>query len=66
MLREISLFGALAPSPLLYLVAALPAFLVFDRAATGVGVYRFLWHPALARLALFVCVFVGLILLTRT
>ena len=66
MLREISLFGALAPSPLLYLVAALPLYLVFDRAAAKVGIYHFLWHPPLARLAFFVCVFTGLILLTKT
>ena len=64
MLREIALFGALAPSPLLYVGAAVPLFFILDRVAAGVGVYGFVWHPPLARLALFVCVFTGLVLLT--
>jgi len=64
MLREIFLFGALAPSPLLYVGAAVPLFLILDRVARAGGVYSFLWHPPLARVAFFVCVFTGLFLLT--
>jgi hypothetical protein len=65
MLREISLFGALVPSVLLYFPAAIALFLVIDRLASPLGLYRLVWHPPLVRLALFVCLFAGLVLLTR-
>ena len=64
MLREIVLFGALAPSLLLYFLAAIPLFLVFDRIASPLGFYRLVWHPPLVRLALFACLFSALVLLT--
>jgi len=63
MLHEVSLFGALAPSALLYFLAAIPTFLVLDRLLSRLGAYRLMWHPPLARLALFVCLFYGLSLL---
>jgi hypothetical protein len=62
MLREIPLFGALAPSLLLYFLAAVPVFLMIDRLASPLGFYRLVWHPPLVRLALFACVFSGLVL----
>ena len=65
MLREISLFGAGVPSVLLYFLAAIPLFLVIDRLASPLGLYRLVWHPPLVRLALFVCLFSGLVLLTK-
>ena len=65
MLREISLFGAFVPSLLLYFLTAIPLFLAIDRLASPLGIYRLVWHPPLARVALFVCVFSGLVLLTR-
>lgn len=64
MLREVGLFGALAPSLLLYFLAAIPLFLVIDRLAWPLGFYRLVWHPPLVRLALFACVFSGIVLLT--
>jgi len=64
MLREIGLFGALVPSLLLYFPAAIVLFLAIDKLATPLRVYRLVWHPALVRLALFVCLFSGLVLLT--
>ena len=64
MLREISLFGAGVPSLLLYFLAAVPLFLVVDRLARLLGLYRLVWQPPLVRLALFVCLFSGLVLLT--
>ena len=64
MLREVPLFGALAPSLLLYFPVAVAVFLVLDRLAMRLGAFRLFWHPPLARLALFVCVFSGLVLLT--
>jgi protein AaeX len=65
MLREVALFGALAPTLLLYFLAAIPLFLMIDRLASPLGFYRLVWHPSLVRLALFVCLFSGLVLLTK-
>jgi hypothetical protein len=65
MLREIDLFGGLAPSLLLYFLAAIVLFLVIDQILSLIGFYRLVWHPPLARLALFVCLFSGLVLFTR-
>ena len=65
MLREVSLFGALVPSLLLYFLAAIPLFLVIDWLASPLGLYHLVWHPPLVRLALFVCLISGLVLLTR-
>jgi protein AaeX len=64
MLREIGVFGALMPSLLLYFVMAIPLFLGIDRLASPLGLYRLVWHPPLVRLALFVCLFSVLVLLT--
>ena len=64
MLREIALFGALMPSLLLYFLASVLLFLAIDRIASPLGFYRLVWHPPLVRLALFVCVFSGLVLAT--
>jgi hypothetical protein len=64
MLREIALFGAGVPSLLLYFLAAVLLFLVLDQLAKPLGLYRLVWHPPLVRLALFVCLFSGLVLLT--
>ena len=64
MLREISVFGALMPSLLLYFLMAIPLFLVIDRLVSPLGLYRLVWHPPLVRLALFVCVFSALVLST--
>jgi len=65
MLRELALFGALAPSLLLYFLAAMLLFVIVDRLVARLGVYRFLWHPPLARFGLFLCVFSVLVLSTR-
>ena len=65
MLREIGLFGAGVPSPLLYFLAVVPLFLAVDQLAKPLGLYRLVWHPPLVRLALFVCLFSALVLLTR-
>jgi len=65
MLRELPLFGALAPSLLLYFLVAILLFVLIDRPATRLGIYRFLWHPPLARFGLFLCLFSALVLLTR-
>jgi protein AaeX len=64
MLREVSLFGALVPSLLLYFLASVPAFLALDLLVLRLGVYRQLWHPPLARFGLFVCLFSAFSLLS--
>ena len=65
MLREIDLFGGLAPSLLLYFLAAVVLFLVVDGLLSRLGFYRLVWHAPLVRLAIFACLFTGLVLLTR-
>jgi hypothetical protein len=65
MLREIYLLGGLAPSLLLYGVATIPLFLLVDRLSLAVGFYRLVWNPPLVRLALFVCILSGMVLITR-
>jgi protein AaeX len=65
MLREIDLFGGLTPSLLLYFLAAVALFLLIDRILSSIGFYRLVWHPPLVRLAIFVCLFSGLVLFTR-
>jgi hypothetical protein len=62
MLRELALFGALAPSLLLYFLAAIVLFVLVDRLLTPLGIYRLVWHPPLARFGLFLCVFSTLVL----
>jgi protein AaeX len=64
MLHEVSLFGALVPSLLLYFLASVPAFLALDWLVSRLGAYRLLWHPPLARFGLFVCLFCALSLLS--
>ena len=64
MLREIALFGAGVPSVLLYFLVAVALFLLVDQLAKPLGLYRLVWHPPLVRLALFVCLFAGLVLFT--
>ena len=48
MLRELPIFGALAPSYLFYFLASILLFVILDRLATKLGLYRLLWHPPLA------------------
>ena len=64
MLRELALFGALAPSIVLYFLGAILLFIVLDRLLIRLGIYRFVWHPPLARLGLFLCLFSVLVLST--
>jgi protein AaeX len=66
MLREIALFGALAPTLLLYFLASILLFVIVDRLIAHAGGYRLFWHPPLVRLALFVCVFSLLVFTTRS
>jgi hypothetical protein len=66
MLRELAIFGTLAPSLLLYFLGAILLFVILDQVIAFFGIYRFLWHPALARFGIFLCLFSVLVLSTRT
>ena len=65
MLRETHFLGALMPSLVLYFLAAIALFIMIDRLILLLGFYRLVWHPPLVRLAIFVCVFSGLVLFTK-
>ncbi|WP_338771703.1 DUF1656 domain-containing protein [Massilia sp. METH4] len=58
--RELSIFGLLIPTLLPLFLASVLLQGALDRLLGAAGIYRRLWHPALARLALFVCIFGGL------
>ncbi len=60
---EVSIGGVYAPGLLILAVAVFVLFWILDGLAGRIGLYRHAWHPALFRLALYVCVF-GLLGLT--
>ena len=64
MLREVALFGALVPSLLLYFAAAVVLFVLVDPLLSRLGLYRFVWHPALARFGAFLLLLSILVLST--
>lgn len=55
--REIDVFGLLMPSLLPLFVLCLLAQWSIDTLLARTGVYNHVWHPALLRLSLFVCLF---------
>ena len=61
--REIALFYVLMPSLLPVFIACGALYWLLDRLLTRIGLYRRVWHPALFRAALFVCLFSGIGLL---
>lgn len=61
--REIAFGGVFMPGLLGWFVLSMVLLLVFDWVVGRYGFYRYVWHPALFRLAFFVCVFGGIALL---
>jgi hypothetical protein len=59
--REIAIFGVLLPSILPLFLASLLIQGALDWVLGLAGVYRRVWHPALVRLCLLVCIFAALI-----
>ena len=55
--REIAFGDALIPGLLVLFVVSLLLLWLIDWVAGRFGLYRWVWHPSLFRLALFVCVF---------
>jgi len=62
MAPELAFDGVLFPSLLpVFLISAL-IFWPLETLLTRAGIYRWLWHPSLARLSLFILLFAGLAL----
>jgi protein AaeX len=57
MFAEVDILGAFVPGIAVWLSGSLLIFIILDVLLTRVGVYRLFWHPALARVSLFVCWF---------
>ena len=55
--REIALLDALVPTLLFAFLAAGGASLALDWLFTRYDFYRYIWYPALFRIALFACLF---------
>ncbi len=55
--REIPLFNAMVPALLLIFLGTLVLYLLLDRLLADWDLDRLVWHPALFRLAIFICVF---------
>jgi hypothetical protein len=62
--RDIDLAGATVPGLLLVYLACLFVQWLLDTIAGRYGLFRYVWHPALFRVALFFCLFgsIGLLL----
>jgi hypothetical protein len=58
---ELDLFGVLVPSLLFWSVVAYVLARLVSKLIARVGLYRWVWHPALFDFALFVCLVTGLI-----
>jgi protein AaeX len=54
MFAEVDVLGAFVPGIAVWLFGALVIFIILDVLLTRVGLYRLFWHPALARVSLFV------------
>jgi hypothetical protein len=61
--REISIGGALLPGLLVWFLICVALLVMFDWIVGHFGLYQYVWHPALFRLALMVCVFGSVALL---
>jgi protein AaeX len=61
--REIAFGDALIPGLLVWFVLSLALLLLIDMAIGRFGLYRFVWHPSLFRIALLVCIFGSIALL---
>ncbi|HDZ16381.1 MAG TPA: DUF1656 domain-containing protein [Methylophaga aminisulfidivorans] len=57
MLREWSLAGATFPAITGLFVLSLLVLWLVDKLIGRMGVYRYVWHPSLFKLCLFVCIY---------
>lgn len=61
--HELAIGDALVPGVLLWFVLMAGVLWVLDALAARWRLYRFVWHPPLFRIAVFVCLFCGVGLL---
>ncbi|TCF96782.1 DUF1656 domain-containing protein [Paraburkholderia strydomiana] len=64
--HEIAFVSLLIPTLLPVFLGCVPAYWLADRMLARIGLFRQVWHPALFRAALFVCLFSGVSLLLGT
>ncbi|MCL2873287.1 MAG: DUF1656 domain-containing protein [Betaproteobacteria bacterium] len=64
--REIVVFDLLFPTLFAVFVVAVGAHVLIDLLLARLGVFRWIWHPQLFRIALFFCLFCGVSLLIYT
>ena len=62
---QLDLFGVIVPSLLLWSVAAYALMRVASRLIARGGLYRHVWHGALFDFALYVCLFAGLVFVSK-
>jgi len=61
---QVDLFGVLLPSLMLWVVVTYAIGALLRPLLERAGVYRFVWHPALFDLALYVCLLGGVVYLS--
>ncbi len=57
MTHEVSIFGIFVPSLLVCFLVASAIWLLIDQLMLRLSLWRFFWHPPLARLALLMAIF---------
>jgi hypothetical protein len=64
--REIAVISLLIPTLLPTFLGCATAYWFIDGMLARIGLFRYVWHPALFRAALFVCLFSGVSLILGT
>lgn len=62
MITEINIGGVYLAPIVLYVIIAIPIFVVLRMVLTGIGFWRVVWHPALFETALYLSILSLLIL----
>ncbi|MCL2760121.1 MAG: DUF1656 domain-containing protein [Desulfuromonadales bacterium] len=64
MSREVEFLGTLMPGLLPVFLISIVLQIILDRIMGKIGIYRYVWHPPLFRLSIFVSIFaaVGLMI----
>ncbi|HWX48095.1 MAG TPA: DUF1656 domain-containing protein [Roseomonas sp.] len=60
MIAELDLYGVFLPALLAWALLALPVTMLLRWPLRAIGLYRWIWHPALFDFALFVLVLGGI------
>ena len=63
MMGELDIYGVFLPTPLLLMIATFVVSLPVRRGLRAAGLYRFVWHPPLFDLALYVILLGGVVAL---